>query len=84
LPDVTGQYCMLAIYFTLGIIFFFIEVKDIGDIVQIPYSKSKESIVDKITATVIYNVLCWTLKIKWVHQYSYMLFKNQDNPILDK
>jgi len=68
----------------LGVIFFFIEVKDIGEIVKIPYSESKESIVDKIAALFMFNICCWTFKIKWIHQYSYMLFKNQDNPILDK
>jgi hypothetical protein len=75
---------MLAVYQTLGAIFFVIEVKEICEIVKIPYSEAKESIIDKFAATCIYIILCWTLKIKLIHQYTFMLYKSQDNPIYDK
>lgn len=75
-PDISTVVYLMEVFHAVGIIFCVLEQSDIRDFVKIPYSSVKETITDKVLTTLFYNMFCWSIKIKWLHQYVYMFFTN--------
>ena len=75
-PDISIVVYLMEVFHAVGIIFCVLEHGDIRDFVKIPYSSVKETITDKVLTTLFYNMFCWSIKIKWLHQYVYMFFTN--------